>query len=162
MNKFVVIFGVLLSFCTNARAELYHGIDIDAVYESSDWSSKEKIKEIIDDYTLVLQYQEELNNCPIELPEVLGCCDKVAEKIVTNLYVYPEINIKQYRKLKEALSDAYGLKNCRNQYAWPSGHMCDIDRVADLSDALKKYIQDLIDFSKEKMFTYSPILKEYK
>lgn len=40
-------------FYANARAELYHGIDIDAVYESSDWSSKEKIKELIDDYIFI-------------------------------------------------------------------------------------------------------------
>ena len=161
MRKCIIIIGVFLALVANARAELYHGIDIDAVYESSDWSSKEKIKEMIDDYTLLLQYQEELNNCPIELPEVLGCYDKVAGKIVTNLYVYPESNTEQYRKLKEALSDAYGLKNCRNKYAWPRGNICEIDSDSELADSLKKYIQDLIDFSKEKMFTYSPILKEY-
>lgn len=162
MKKIVFIMGLVLSLCANAQAELYHGIDIDAVYNSSDWSSKEKIKEIIDDYTLLLQYQEELNNCPIELPEVLGCYDKVAGKIVTNLYVYPESNTEQYRKLKEALSDAYGLKNCRNKYAWPSGNICEIDSDSELADALKRYNQDLIDFSKEKMFIYLPILDKYK
>ena len=162
MKKFVFILGLILSLCANARAELYHGIDIDGVYKNGDWSSKEKIKEIIDDYTLLLQYQKKLDRCPIELPEVLGCYDKIAEKIVTNLYIYPESNIEQYRKLKEALSDAYGLKNCRNKYAWPSDHMCNIDRASELSDALKKYIQNLIDFSKEKMFEYSSILEEYK
>ena len=109
--------------CSKAQAEVYHGIDIDAIYESSDWSSKEKIKEIIDDYTLLLQYQKELDNCPIELPDVLGCYDKVAEKIVTNLYIYPKNNVEQYKQLKKALSDAYGLKNCRNKYAWPSGNI---------------------------------------
>ena len=162
MKKLFLILGIILSLNINARAEVYHGIDIDAIYESSDWSSKEKIKEIIDDYTLLLQYQKELDNCPIELPDVLGCYDKVAEKIVTNLYIYPKNNVEQYKKLKVALSDAYGLKNCRNKYAWPSGNMCNIDRASELSGALKKYIQDLIDFSKEKMFIYSPILEEYK
>ena len=162
MKKFFLIFGLVLSLSTNVQAEVYHSIDIDAIYESSDWSSKEKIKEIIDDYTLLLQYQKELDNCPIELPDVLGCYDKVAEKIVTNLYIYPKNNVEQYKQLKKALSDAYGLKNCRNKYAWPSGNMCNIDRASELSDALKKYIQDLIDFSKEKMFIYSPILEKYK
>ena len=52
MRKYIIIIGVFLALVANARAELYHGIDIDAVYNSSDWSSKEKIKEIIDDYTL--------------------------------------------------------------------------------------------------------------
>lgn len=162
MKKFALILGMVLSLIANAWAEVYHGIDIDAVYESSDWSSKEKIKEIIDDYTLLLQYQREFDNCPDELPEVLKCYDKVAEKIVTNLYTYPENNMAQYNQLKKALSDAYGLKNCRNKYAWPAGQMCELDRMSDMSNVLKKYIQDLMDFSKEKMFKYSSILEEYK
>ncbi|MBR1825988.1 MAG: hypothetical protein IJ770_05320 [Alphaproteobacteria bacterium] len=165
MKKFVLILGlVFISFFmlnTGVQAEVYYGIDIDAVYESSDWSSKEKIKEIIDDYTLLLQYQKELDSCPTELPEVLGCYDKIAEKIVTNLYMHPKNNITEYKQLKKALSDAYGLKNCRNKYAWPSGSICDIDRASDLSASLRNYIQDLIDFSKEQMFSYSSILEEY-
>ena len=162
MKKLVLSLIAILSLNINARAEVYHGIDIDAIYESSDWSSKEKIKEIIDDYTLLLQYQKELDNCPLELPDVLGCYDKVAEKIVTNLYVYPKNNVEQYKQLKKALSDAYGLKNCRNKYAWPSGNICEIDSDSDLADSLHKYIQDLLNFSKEKMFIYLPILEEYK
>ena len=163
MRMFALILGLILSLNSNAIAEVYHGIDIDAVYNSSDWDSKESIREIIDDYTLLLQYQEELDNCPIELPEVLDCYDKVAEKIVTNLYVYPEHNVEQYKQLKEALSDAYGLKNCRNKYAWPSGHICDIDSDSELSDALKKYIQDLIDKCKNEMkFYYPHIIENYK
>ena len=162
MKKFV-FFGLLfLALSSVVKAEVYHGIDIDAVYESSDWNSKEEIRKLIDDYTALLQYQKELNNCPIELPEVLVCYDQVAEKIITNLYVYPEYNVVDYKQLKKALSEAYGLKNCRNKYAWPSGHMCDIDRMSDMSNALKKYIQDLMDFSKEKMFEYSSVLEDYK
>lgn len=162
MKKFILILGLCLAFSVNVRAELYHGIDIDEIYNSSDWSSKDKIKELIDDYTLLLQYQEEFNNCPDVLPDVLECYDKVAEKIVTNLYVYPEYNAKEYKQLKESLSNAYGLKNCRNKYAWPSGHICEDKSDSDLADSLKKYIQDLIDFTKEQMFTYSSILEEYK
>ena len=162
MRKFVFILGMVLSLCINAQAELYHGIDIDAIYESSGWSSKEDIRKIIDDYTLLLQYQKELNNCPIELPDVLECYDNVAEKIITNLYVYPENNIEQYKKLKTALSDAYGLKNCRNKYAWPSGNICEIDSDSDLADSLYKYIQDLVNFSKENISSYSAILEKYK
>ena len=162
MKKFIFVLGLCFMFNANAQAELYHGIDIDEVYNSSDWSSKDKIKELIDDYTLLLQYQEEFNSCPDVLPDVLGCYDKVAEKIVTNLYVYPEYNAKEYKQLKESLSNAYGLKNCRNKYAWPSGHICEDKSDSDLADSLKKYIQDLIDFTKKQMFTYSSILEEYK
>ena len=161
MKKFLIL-GLFLVFNTRVNAEIYHGIDIDYIYEHNDWSSKEDIKQLINDYTLLLEYEKEFKSCPDVLPDVLGCYDKVAEKIVTNLFVYPEHNVKEYKQLKKALSDAYGLKNCRNKYAWPSGYICDIDSDSDLADSLKKYIQDLIDFSKEKMFTYSPILKEYK
>ena len=59
MKKFIFVLGLCFMFNANAQAELYHGIDIDEVYNSSDWSSKDKIKELIDDYTLLLQYQEE-------------------------------------------------------------------------------------------------------
>ena len=163
MKKFILILGFCLAFSINVRAELYHGIDIDEIYNSSDWDSKDKIKELIDDYTLLLQYQEEFNNCPDVLPDVLGCYDKVAEKIVTNLYVYPEYNVKEYKQLKEALSNAYGLKNCRNKCACPSGLMCEIDSYSELADALKKYIQDLIDKCKNEMkFYYPHIIKNYK
>lgn len=43
MKKIVLIFTILLSSYTNANADIYHGIDIDAVYNSSDWSKTRKI-----------------------------------------------------------------------------------------------------------------------
>ena len=162
MKKFVFVLGLYLILGTRVNAEIYHGIDIDYIYEHNDWNSKEDIKRLIDDYTLLSQYHDEFIRCPDVLPDVLDCYDKVAEKIVTNLYVYPKTNIEKYKQFKIALADAYGLKNCRNKYAWPSGNMCELDILSDMSDVLKKYIQDLIDFSKEKMFTYSPILQEYE
>ncbi|MBR1948701.1 MAG: hypothetical protein IKA30_02785 [Alphaproteobacteria bacterium] len=162
MKIFTLMLGVFLSLITNVQANIYHGIDIDKIYEISDWNSKDDIKKLIDDYTLLLQYQKELNNCPIELPDVLDCYDKTAEKIITTLFVQTEYNLEIYKNFKKALSEFYGLKNCRNKYAWPSGQMCNIDKMSDVSNMLKKHIQDLIDFSKEKMFEYSPILEDYK
>ena len=44
----------------NVQAKLYHGIDIDDIYAKSDWNSKDEIKDIIDDYSLLLQYNSEL------------------------------------------------------------------------------------------------------
>lgn len=162
MKKFILLLGLFLALSSNARTEVYHGIDIDYIYEHNDWSSRDKIKEIIDDYTLLLQYQKEFDACPNELPEIIGCYDKIAEKIITSLYVFPEHNTDDYKQLKKALSEAYGLKNCRHKYGWPAGHMCELDRMSDMTDALKKYIQSLIDKSKEGMFSYSSILEEYE
>ena len=64
MKKFILI----LTFClwcliSNVQAKLYHGIDIDDIFAKSDWNSKDEIKGIIDDYTLLLQYNSELSQC---------------------------------------------------------------------------------------------------
>ena len=61
MKKFILILAVFLG-CTinNVQAKLYHGIDIDDVFAKSDWNSKDEIKDIIDDYSLLLQYNSEL------------------------------------------------------------------------------------------------------
>ncbi len=162
MKKFVLSLSLFFVLCLNAQAEVYHGIDIDAIYKSSDWNNKEEIKELIDDYTLLLQYQKELDNCQIESPYILSCYDNVAEKIINNLYIQSEYNIKDYKNLKNALSEAYGLKNCRNKYNWPVGSICEIDTLSDMKNILKMYIQDLLDFSKEKMFAYSSVLEKYE
>ncbi len=103
MKKLFLVLGVFLTLSLNAKAEVYHGIDIDEIYETSEWNSKEEIKNLIDDYTLLLQYQDEFNNCPNLLPDNLKCYDKIAEKIVTNLYIYPEYNVKQYKQLKKSI-----------------------------------------------------------
>ena len=50
MKKVALIFAITLLLSFNVHAETYYGIDIDKVYSQSDWSSKDKIKEIIDDY----------------------------------------------------------------------------------------------------------------
>ena len=86
MKKLLWIVSALIILNTSVKAEIYHGIDIDMVYESSDWNSKEDIKKIIDDYTLLLQYQKELDNCPIELSEILECYDRVAKKIIKHFF----------------------------------------------------------------------------
>ena len=63
MKRFVFIFAITMLCSLNVYAEIYHGIDIDKVYSQSDWSSKDKIKEIIDDYKLLLTYQKDFNDC---------------------------------------------------------------------------------------------------
>ena len=40
MKKLLLILGLFLILSASANAEIYHGIDIDSVYKSSDWSSK--------------------------------------------------------------------------------------------------------------------------
>ena len=63
MKKVLLILGVWLIGINSAVAEIYHGIDIDEVFATSDWNSKDEIKDIIDDYTLILKYNKDLTEC---------------------------------------------------------------------------------------------------
>ncbi len=162
MKRFVFIFAITLLFSFNVYAEIYHGIDIDKVYLQSDWSSKDKIKEIIDDYSLLLTFQKDFNDCSTQNEEIFFCYDNIAEKILKNLYVYPENNIKVYQQFKQTLIDAYSIQSCLNKYEWPSGNLCEVNSRPETLKILHSYIQGLINSSKEKMLSYLPELKNYK
>ena len=96
MKRFMFIFTLTMLFSFNVCAETYHGIDIDKVYSQSDWSSKDKIKDIIDDYKLLVTYQKDFNDCSTQKDGIFFCYDNVAEKILKNLYVYMTILLKKY------------------------------------------------------------------
>ena len=162
MKRFMFIFTLTLLFSFNVCAETYHGIDIDKVYSQSDWSSEDKIKEIIDDYKLLVIYQKELDDCSTQNGEIFFCYDNIAEKILKNLYVYPENNIKVYQQFKQTLTDAYSVQSCLNKYDWPSGNLCEVNSQPEILKVLHSYIQSLINSSKEKMLSYLPELKNYK
>lgn len=153
--------GVLFSL-TNAQAEIYHGIDINEVYSRSDWSSKEKIKEIIDDYTLLCLYQTELDGCLEQAGKRFFCYNEIAEKILKNLYVYPDDNIIIYKQFVQTLSKAYSIQSCSNKYEWPSGNLCETTNKLEVLKMVHSYIQDLINSCKEKMLFYLPEIKNYK
>lgn len=147
---------------TNAQAEIYHGIDINEVYSRSDWSSKEKIKEIIDDYTLLCLYQTELDGCLEQAGKRFFCYNEIAEKILKNLYVYPDDNIIIYKQFVQTLSKAYSIQSCSNKYEWPSGNLCETTNKLEVLKMVHSYIQDLINSCKEKMLFYLPEIKNYK
>ncbi len=161
MKKFVFALVMAILLSTNAQAETYHGIDIDKVYARSDWSSKDKIKSTIDDYTLLLKYQTELKTCSNQT-EMFSCYDKLAEKILAHLYVYPDNNIKTYQQFRKILSKAYSIQSCLNKYEWPSGNLCEANSQTELLNVLHQYIHDLIASSKEKIVSYLPELKNYE
>ena len=54
------------------------------------------------------------------------------------------------------------MQTCLNKYEWPSGNLCESNGQTNVLKILHFYIQDLIDSSKEKMFSYMPDLKNYK
>lgn len=155
----------LILICTlsfNAKAVLYHGIDIDDIFSKSDWSSKQEIIDITNDYSRLLQYQNELDNCSKEKQKIFSCYDNLAEKILTTMYIYPEISIKEYRQFRKSLSEVYAIQACTNKYLWPSGNLCELDSRPATLKVLHDYIQGLIDSSKEKMISYLPELQHYK
>ena len=162
MRNGVFIFTLTMLFSLNVHAETYHGINIDKVYLQSDWSSKDKIKEIIDDYSLLLTFQKDFNDCSTQNEEIFFCYDNIAEKILTNLYVYPENNIKVYQQFQQTLTDAYSIQSCLNKYEWSSGNLCEVNSRPETLKILHSYIQGLINSSKEKMLSYLPELKNYK
>lgn len=161
MYKFVVLLGLVLTLSSNANAELYHGIDIDAVYKSSDWSSKAKIKEIIDDYTLLLQYQKKLYLCSKEVNK-FSCIDTLTENIIKNFYNYNlKQNLNDYHNYVKSVSAVYGIVYCLNKYRIPSGTMCNQETIEKTWEIVEQYDKDLLQSVEQILGNYS-FLKEYK
>ena len=161
MKKFALILGLFLSLSANARAEVYHGIDIDAVYESSDWSSKEKIKDIINDYTLLLEYQKKLYLCSKEV-EKLSCMNTLTENIIKNFYNYNlEQNLNDYHNYVKSTVTVYGIVYCLNKYRIPSGSMCNQETIGKTWKIIEQYDEVLLQSVEQILNGYS-FLKEYK
>lgn len=162
MKKFILILELLLAFSTSAQAEIYHGIDVDAIYNNSDWSSKDKIKEIIDDYTLLLQYQKEFEACSVEKPEVFDCYDKVAEKIINHFYAGNiDDNLNNYHNYIKATSSAYGIVYCLNKYNVPSETICNQENTANTWKFVERYINALLQSIEQILSKYS-FIQNYK
>jgi hypothetical protein len=143
MKKFLCL--VLLSFelCSTVWAEVYHGIDIDAVYEQSDWNSTAEIKQIIDDYTLVLEYQTRLAECS-KLTEPFACFNMLAKNIIIKFYVGSrDEHLKEYQTYIRATSSAYGIVYCLNKYKVPAT-ICRQDNIANTRQFAEQYIRDML------------------
>ena len=144
MKKFIVILGIFFLFGARyVRAELYHGIDIDAVYNSSDWSSKEKIKEIIDDYTLLLEYQN-----------TLTLCDFYNGNMNNNLNIY--------HNFVTSISEAYGIIYCLDKYKFPAGTICNQENSVNTQKFIKQYITEMLQSIEQELIKYSFILNYRK
>ncbi len=161
MKKLVLILELCLTLSTNAWAEVYHGIDIDAIYESSDWNSKDDIKQLINDYTLLLQYQKKLYLCSKEV-EKLSCIDTLTENIIKNFYNYNlEQNLNNYHNYVKSTLAVYGIVYCLNKYRTPSGSMCNQETLGKTWKIIEQYDKDLLQ-SVEKILNGYNFLKEYK
>jgi hypothetical protein len=76
MKKTVLILGLCLSLCANARAEIYRDIDVDMVYKNGTFKDKAEVKELIDEYT-----QRDTPNDPQK---------NVVSNVIDDYYQHPE------------------------------------------------------------------------
>ena len=158
---FVFMFFTTWLCSINVYAESYHDIDIDKVYSQSDWSSKDKIKNIIDDYSLLLQCKRELKQCT-ENENQLNCMDSLAQKIIQHFYNYNyKNNINEYRNYVKSALAVYGVAYCLNKYNIPSGTVCEQEKNTHTNKLIKQYIETLLSQTENKINTFS-FIKDYK
>ncbi|MDD7314060.1 MAG: hypothetical protein PUH03_06945 [bacterium] len=178
MKRFILFLVFACLFSLNVKAGIYHGIDIDNVFEKSDWSNKEKIKEVIDDYALLLQYQKEYDSCLNSVDADISCYDAVAVKILTtlyfksnsqlevfdqyNLYSMSDDNLEIYKKYKEGLKNAFMVLECRNKIQGGGGEECFFSVDSGVKKHLSLYIKGLLDASSRCFLEFYPMLKDYK
>ncbi len=161
MKKLFLILGMFLFVEPTAKAEIYHGIDIDAVYTSSDWNSKEDIIKLIDDYTLLLQFENKSHLCSNEAKK-LHCMDKLVEDIITHFYVGDAANnLNNYHNYIRAASTAYGAIYCLNKYSVPAGTMCHQENSAHTLKITEEYINEMLQQIRQIISEYS-FIQSYK
>ena len=161
MKKAVLIFALTLLFSFNVHAETYHGIDIDEIYNQSDWSSKDKIKEIVDDYSLIRQYNQELTQCNKQ-DNQFECMNNLTQDIMQHFYNYNyENNINDYQNYIKSTLAAYGVAYCLNKYNIPSGTVCEQEKNIQVNKVIKQYIETLIS-QIEKQISIFGFIKDYK
>lgn len=155
MKKLLLILGFYLILSASANAKIYHGIDIDSVYKSSDWSSKEKIKEIIDDYTLFLENKNKLLSCN-QSPKKVECMNKLAENIIKHFYSGNiDNNLNNYHNYVISTSDAYGIIYCLNKYKLPAGTICNQENYANTEKFIEQYINEMLQSIEQNLIEYS-------
>ena len=161
MKKVALIFTLTLLFSFNVYAEIYHGIDIDKVYDQSDWSSKDKIKELIDDYSLLLQFKKDLNQCQ-ENSHPIECMNHLAQNIMQHFYTHNyENNIHDYQNYVKSTLVVYGVAYCLNKYNFPAGTVCEQEKNAQVCKVIKQYIETLL-LQIEKQISIYSFIKDYK
>ena len=161
MKKIILIIGIFLTLSSNIKAEVYYGIDIDQVYNSSDWSSKDKIKDVINDYTLLQQYEQKLFQCSQSLNK-LDCLNALAEDIIKHFYSHDiENSLKEYHDYVKSVSAVYSIVYCLNKYRLPSGTICNQETLGKTRDIIEQYNRNLLQSAKQILNGYS-FLKDYK
>lgn len=152
---------ILLSISAAKAKEVIHGIDIDEVYNSGDWSSKDKIKEIIEDYTLLQLYKLKLIKCT-ESTEKLDCQNQTLNNIIKHFYSHNAENDMQiYENYINTINSVYEIAYCQNKYSIPPGTGCLQEARAKTEKILQQYVEFLLLQIEQKISLYN-FLKNYK
>ncbi len=164
MKKFftIIIFSTFLHIPYACCENIYHGIDVDKIYENGDWSSKEFIVQLIDDYELFLHVKHKFKKCPAELPDDIKCFDDIAKQLLQNFYTEQKSEWDYYIEYKNAAQKVYTISACKNKIAGPGGMMCKIDTKNYVADVIKSYVQTLISSLDTAFDEYYPFLRKYK
>lgn len=161
MKKVLLILGVWLIGINSAVAEIYHGIDIDEVFATSDWNSKDEIKDIIDDYTLILKYNKDLTECRNAYK--IDCLNELTKKIMAHFYSFNyETNLKNYNNYVKATFAAYGTVYCFDKYDIPSGTMCNQENEGKSIEVIIEYVNNLISRVNTKILNYYGFIAKYE
>jgi len=106
MKKWVLILSFLFAFSTNAKAEIYHDIDVDLVYKNGNFNSKEEVKTLIDNYlqrditendenkTTVSNMIDNHYHNPEYIPVMEAKCQESMEWIKGNFALWEEPNFR--------------------------------------------------------------------
>ena len=159
---FLILSWILLTTNTAYADDLYHGIDIDKIYNNGDWSSKKQIKQVIDDYGLFLNLQEQFKNCPNELPDSINCYDNINKNILQNFYTDFSIHWTDYLNFKKATEKACMIPFCSDKFSGRGGSMCYIDGQLCTTKIIKNYVQTLFEAIKNIFSTNYTFTQDYK
>ena len=156
MKKFLIFFSFL--FILNIQLvkanNLYHGIDIDEIYSTSDWNSKIEIKNLIDNYILLTKLKNKFSNCPVNIPNSTTCYDEINQKLLQHFYMDFEENLTEYNNYRTALQKAYLIPCQRIKMIGISGKICHIDAQNNIAKNLKEY-------TKTHIYHIDNILSQY-
>lgn len=161
-NLFFFAFCLFIQISTLQAKNLYHGIDVDEIYNSGDWKHKEDITQLIDSYMLLQKTKKDFATCPQEIPDNTICYDNITKQLLQNFYKDFNKNWEIYTQFKIQAEKNYAIPFCENKFSGIGGNMCDIDTQIRTADVLKNYTTTLLH-STEKFFDdYYSFLHDYK
>lgn len=162
MKKIGTILVIILLNISVANAkEVIHGIDIDEVYNNGDWSSKEYIKQLINDYTLFIELKKQLNECSTNQSDQANCIDTITQKILQNFYTDFTLNWNNYNEFKKISQKIYSVPYCSDKFSGAGGTMCEIDTKIHISSILNAYAETLLSSLNNIFSENYPFLQNY-